>query len=91
MTRQKSFSDLTTSCSYTDILLILLCYFKDFCSTTVFDTHEHDMSIQPFAEKLGSNVCKALLGFYAFTGSDQAGKFFGFSKLNCWDMYITLP
>ena len=41
------------------------------------------MPLQSLTEKLGSNVCKGLLN-----GSDQAGKFFGFSKLTCWDTYI---
>ena len=83
VTRRNPFSDLTISCSDTDVLLILLHYFKDLCSTTVFSTHEHDIPLEPLAEKLGSNVCKDLLGFHALTGSGQTGKFFGFSKLTC--------
>ena len=91
VTRRNPFSDLTISCSDTDVLLILLHYFEDLCSTTVFSTHEHDMPLQPLAEKLGSNVCKGLLGFHTLTGSDQTGKFFGFSKLTCWDMCMASP
>ena len=72
-------------------LLILLHYFEDLCSTTVFSIHEHDMPLQPLAEKLGSNVCKGLLSFHALTGSDQTRKFFGFSKLTCWDTYMASP
>ena len=75
VTRRNPFLDLTISCSDTDVLLH---YFEDLCSTTVFSTHEHDISLQPLAENLGSNICKALHGFHALTGSDQTGKFFGF-------------
>ena len=91
VTRRNPFSDLIISCSDTDVPLILLHYFEDLCSTTVFSTHEHDMPLQPLAEKLGSNVCKGLLGFHTLTGSDQTGKFFGFSKLTCWNTYMASP
>ena len=49
------------------------------------------MPLQPLAEKLGSNVCKGLLSFHALTGSDQTRRFFGFSKLTCWDTYMASP
>ena len=49
------------------------------------------MPLQPLEEKLGSNICKGLLGFHALTGSDQTGKLFVFSKLTCWDKYMASP
>ena len=58
VTRQNPFSDLTISCSYGDIQLILLHYFDDLCSLTVFGRREHEMPLQIFAYKLDSNVCK---------------------------------
>ena len=56
VTRRNPFSDLAISYSETDALLILLYYFDDLCSTTVFSTGERDMPLQPLAEKIGSKV-----------------------------------
>ena len=34
-------------------------------------------------------VCKALLGFHAFKGSDQTGRFHVFSKQSCWEIFTS--
>ena len=46
------------------------------------------MSLQPLTEKLNFDLHKGLLRFHALTGSDQTGKFFGYSKLSCLETYL---
>ena len=87
-TQWNPFSDLIRRCSDTDVWLILLYYFDELCSTTIFSTNEHDMPLQLLAEKLNFDLRKGLLGFHAPTESDQTEKFFGYSKLSCWEMYL---
>ena len=50
VTQRNSFSDLVIRCSDTDVLLILLYYFDELCSTTIFSTNEDDMPLQPLTE-----------------------------------------
>ena len=88
VTQRNSFSDLVIRCSDTDVLLILLYYFDELCSTPIFSTNEHDMPLQPLAKKLNIDLRKGLLGFHALTRSDQTGKFFSYSKLSCWKTYL---
>ena len=61
-------------CGDTDVLLILLHYFGDLSVSTNF---------------VGRDVCEALLGFHALTGCDQAEKFYGHSKLSCWQTFVS--
>ena len=84
------FSELTISCSDTDVLLILLNYFEQLPSTTIFKRIEHCYDLRQIFERFTPQVYKALLGFHAFTGSDQTGKFHGFSKRSCWK-YLRAP
>ena len=46
------------------------------------------MPLQPLAENLTFDLRKGLLGFHVLIGSDQTGKFFGSSKLSCWEKYL---
>ena len=46
------------------------------------------MPLQPLTGRLNFDLRKGLLGFHALTGSDQTGKFFGYSKLSCWKRYL---
>lgn len=71
------------------MLLILLNYFDNLCSTTIFRTRQNDDILRLIEENFGIQLCKCLLGFHAFTGSDQTGKFYGFSKLSCWKTLIS--
>ena len=87
--RRDPFSELTISCSDTDVLLILLNYFEQLPSTTIFKTTEHCYNLRQIFERFTPRVCKALLGFHAFTGSDQTGKFHGFSKRSCWEIFTS--
>ena len=81
VTQKNAFSDSVICCSDTNVLLILLHYFDELCSTTIFSTNEHNMPLQSLAEKLYFDLRKGLL----LTGSDQSRKFFGYSKLSCWE------
>ena len=88
VTQRNLSSDFVKRCSDTSVLLILLYYFHELCSTTIFSTNEHHMPLQPLTEKLDFDLHKGLLRFHALTGSDQTGKFFGYSKLSCWETYL---
>ena len=68
--RRDPFSELTISCSDTDVLRILLNYFEQLPSTTVFKTTKHRYKLRSIFERVTPRVCKALLGFHAMTGSD---------------------
>ena len=85
--KRDPFTKLTISCSDTDVLLILLNYFDQLPSTTAFKTTHHQYNLHSIYEKF-TRVCTALLGFHAMTGSDQTGKFNGFTKKMCWDTFI---
>ena len=87
--RRDPFSELTISCSHTDVLLILLNYFEQLPSTTIFKTTEHCYNLRQIFERFTPRVCKALLGLPAFTGRDQTGKFHGFSKRSCWEIFTS--
>ena len=49
------------------------------------------MSLRLIEENLGIEMCKCLLGFHSLTGSDQTGRFYGFSKLACWKTFLSSP
>ena len=72
-----------------DVLLILLNYFEQLPSTTTFKTTEHCYNLRQILERFTPRVSKALLGFHAFTGSDQTGKFHGFSKPSCYETFTS--
>ena len=57
-------------------------------STTTFKTIHHQYNLHSIYEKFTPRVCTALLGFHAVTGSDQTGKFNGFTKKTYWDTFI---
>ena len=59
------------SYSDTDVLLILLFYYKDLCSSCIFKTRNNEFKFQIIHENLGRQACKALLGFDSFSGWDQ--------------------
>ena len=68
--RRDPFSELTISCSDTDVLLILLNYFEQLPSTAIFKTTEHCYNLRQIFERFTPRVCKALLGFHEITGRD---------------------
>lgn len=87
--KRDPFTDLVISCSDTDVLLILLHYFDELSSSTIFRTTQHDITLQLVYESIGPHKCKAILGFHAFTGCDQTGKFYGHSKFSCWKVFMS--
>ena len=88
VSQRNPFSDLLISCSDTDVLLILLHYFEDLCSSCIFKTRTSEIKLRTVYESLGREICKALVGFHSFTGCDQTGRFYGHSKLSCWKVFI---
>ena len=88
--KRDPFTELTISCSDTDVLLILPNYFDQLPSTTTFKTTHHQCNLHSIYEKFTPRVCTALLGFHAMTGNDQTGKFNGFTKKTWWDTFVHL-
>ena len=91
MLKHNTFTDLSIVCDDTDVLLILLYYFGDLSVSTNFVTQHNNMSLSLIDEVLERDVCEALLGFHALTGCDQTGKFYGHSKLSCWQTFLSSP
>ena len=46
-----------------------------------------DLDIRTIAEALGTEKCEAIVGFHAFTGCDQIGKFNTKTKKSCWEVF----
>ena len=81
--KRDSFTELTISCSDSDVLLVLLNYFDQLPSTTTFKATNRRYNLHSIYEKFTPLMCTALLGFHAITGRDQTGKFNGFTKKTC--------
>lgn len=75
-------------CSDTDVLLILLNYFKELPSTTIFQTTEHLYNLHHIFERFTPQIYKASLGFNAFTAGGQTGKFNVYTKKCCWGAFM---
>ena len=69
-------------CSDTDVLLMLLYHYQTLCTQA---------NIGKSFEALGDAKSQVLVGFYAFTGCDQTGKFNDHTKQSCWNIFITCP
>ena len=90
ISKRDPFSELVVFCSDTDVLLILLHYFDKLSSSTIFKTNR-EFVLRKIYENLAWSVCKALLGFHAISGCNQAGSFSDFSKTSCWEIFLDLP
>ena len=86
--KRNPFSDLVVYCCDTDVLLLLLHYFDDLCSSTVFRTTNRDIRLRTLHSHLCPERCTSPLGFHAVTGCDQTGKFVGFTKKTCWKVLV---
>ena len=84
-------TELSILCGDTDVLLILLHHFGDLSISTNFVTQHNTMPLRLIDEVLGKDICETLLGFYVLTGCDQAGKFYGHSKLSCCQTFLSSP
>ena len=74
-------------CCDTDVLLLLLYYFDELCST-IFRTTNRDIRFQTLHSHLGPELCTSLLGFHAQTGCDQTGKVAVFYKKMWWKVLV---
>ena len=88
VSKNDPFTELVITCSDTDVLLILLNYFGDINSCTIFKTSQQEYYLREIHESLKPGIIKALLGFHAFTGYDQTEKFHGYSKISCWQRLL---
>lgn len=88
--RTDPFSELTISYSDTNVLVILLNYFKLLCSTTVFKTTEHRYIVRSIFKRFTPRVCKTLVGFHAMMASDRTGRFHSHPKWSCWNTFLKL-
>ena len=72
---------------------LLLHTYPLLCAKTVFTAgrgdNKRDLDIGQAYEMLGSEKCQTLLGFHAFTGCDETGKFNGHSKTSCWNTFMS--
>ena len=73
VSRNDLFTKLVIACSDTDVLLILLNYFEDINSCTIFKTLPQEYYLREMHKSLTPGIIKALLGFHAFSGCDQTG------------------
>ena len=70
------------------MLLILLNYFEQLPSTTIFKTTEHCYNLRSIFERFTPRVSKALLDFNTMMGSDQTGSFHGHTKQSYWNTFL---
>ena len=88
VSKRDPFTDLVISCTDTDVLLILIHYYEQLISSTVFKTAVHSYFVGEVYENLSPSIRHALLEFHAYTGCDQTEKYSGFGKPSCWTMLM---
>ena len=88
ITKCNPFTDLVVYCCDTDVFLLLLYYFDELYSNTIFRTTNRDIHLQTLHIHLDAKLYTSLLGFHALTGCDQTGKFAGFAKKTCWKVLV---
>ena len=78
------FREVVIVCSDTDVLLMLRYHYQTLCTQTIMRVgrgdHKRDINIGKSFEALGDAKSQALVGFHAFTGCDQTGKFYDHAK-----------
>ena len=91
MSKNDHFTELVIACSDTEVLLFLLNYFEDINSFTIFKTLRQEYFLREIYESLKPGIIKAVLGFHAFFGRDQTGKFHNYSKNRpCQTLFVHL-
>ena len=78
--RRGRFSELTISCSDTYVLLILLNYFEQLPSTTIFKTTEHCYNFRQIFERLRHEYVKYYLDFTHLRVATKLGNIMGFQN-----------
>ena len=90
--RLNPFQELVVCSPDTDVLLLLIHYYEQLCTHTIFQTGRgnqvRNINVGKAHEALGKERSDALLGFHCFTGCDQTAKFYGKSKLTCWKTFM---
>ena len=72
----------------TDVLLLLLHFYRRMCNNTIFHAIAREINVGCAYKALGNEKSEALLGVHAFTGCDLTGRFSGFSKTTCFDTFL---
>ena len=76
----------------TDVFLLFISMYPRLCKDIIFKTGSGDnlreIDIGAAYEALDPKHSSAILGFHAFTGCDQTGKFYGKTKAFCWKTLI---
>ena len=80
VTKRTPFTDLVAYCCDTDVLLLLLYYFDELCSSTIFRTTHCDIRLRTLHSHPGPELYTSLFGFHALSGCDQKGKIAEFYK-----------
>ena len=88
LSKRDPFTELVVSCYDNDVLLMLLDYFNQLCTTTVFKTLHQQMNLRMIYESLSPRRYQSLLGFYAITGCNHTGKFYDHSQKSCLEVFM---
>ena len=88
VTKRNPCTDLVVYWCDIDVRLLLLYYFCELCSSTIFRTTNREICLRTLPSHLGPELCTSLLGFHALTGCDQLDKFTGFTKKTCWKALV---
>ena len=59
-------------------------------SNAIFKTNQDECILRKIHENRTPDICKALLGFHAQSGCDQAGKVPGYSNKAALDVFVTV-
>ena len=91
MSKNDPFTELVIACSDTDVLLILHNYVEDINNCIIFKTSHQEYYLREIHESLKPDIIQVLLGFHAFSGCGQTGKFHRYSKKSCWQTLSRSP
>ena len=94
--KSNTFCHLYVACADTDVLLLLLYFYPQICSNTVFHATIREIVAiyytryrrRMYAKCIKAVRIMALLGFHAFLGCNLTGRFSGFSKTTCFDTFL---
>ena len=85
---QRGATELYIQSPDTDVFILAIRRYHQLCKNTYFVTgvgnRKRQIPLAPVVQALGISKVEALLGFHAFTGADQTGRFSGKGKLTCW-------
>jgi hypothetical protein len=91
---QKGFDAVHVLSPDTDVLVLLIAHFPKLPSQTILFTRgssKRRIDIGKLFHVLGPRKAGSLIGFHAFSGCDQTGRFAGKGKTTCWNAFINAP